>query len=175
MGSAAEMRAGDQDRTYSRRNRHRPGIDVESGRLVMPGQFSPQVTGVAVRDTSGSMGKSELGDAFAEIVGIGRRLGIRGRDFQVIDCDSAAYGAKRFDGAESIADTQGGGGTDMTAGIRAALQVRPKPAFVVVLTDGMTGWPLDPSPIRTIACLVGEHAEEMRSHVPDWIVTVVVD
>jgi hypothetical protein len=39
---------------------------------------------------------------------------------------------------------QGGGGTDMVAGIHAALDYTPAPDAIIVLTDGYTPFPKQP-------------------------------
>jgi hypothetical protein len=63
----------------------------------------------------------------------------------------------------------------MGAGIAAAVRLRPTPNAIVVVTDGYTGWPQQRPPIPTVVCLVGEGAAQMRSQVPEWATTVVVE
>jgi predicted metal-dependent peptidase len=59
----------------------------------------------------------------------------------------------------------GGGGTDMRVGIDRARAAPDPPNIIVVLTDGMTPWPDEPSRCRLIAGLVGERPPPP----PPWI------
>jgi predicted metal-dependent peptidase len=54
---------------------------------------------------------------------------------------------------------KGGGGTDMGAGIEAAMEERIKPDVLIVITDGMTSWPENPPKAKLICCMVNEEAE----------------
>ena len=78
-------------------------------------------------------------------------------------------------GKATLADVAGRGGTDMVEGIRVALELRPKPTAIVVVTDGGTPWPLERLSTPVVACLVGSYAERSADMVPDWITTIVVD
>ncbi|MGH3305853.1 MAG: VWA-like domain-containing protein [Streptosporangiaceae bacterium] len=62
---------------------------------------------------------------------------------RVLACDSAAGPAQRGQLSAQV-DLVGGGGTDMGTGIAAASVLRPRPAIIVVLTDGFTPWPDEP-------------------------------
>ena len=62
----------------------------------------------------------------------------------------------------------GGGGTDMSLGIAAAQELRPRVDVIIVLTDGWTGWPQSPAPVPVIAVLIGRERAELPS-TPDWI------
>ena len=42
---------------------------------------------------------------------------------------------------------EGGGGTDMGAGLDAAAALRPRPDLIIVLTDGFTPWRPAPPPV----------------------------
>ena len=67
--------------------------------------------------------------------------------------------------------TLGGGGTDLSQGILAAVQTRPSPDLLLVVTDGGTLWPESPPRrTRTIAVLVGEDPPS----TPDWLERIVV-
>ena len=59
----------------------------------------------------------------------------------------------------------GGGGTDMGAGLSAAVALRPRPAVTVVLTDGFTPWPGQaPKGTRVVVGLLGARAPD----APSW-------
>jgi predicted metal-dependent peptidase len=76
----------------------------------------------------------------------------------VVVCDEVAASPQHV---RTIAELQltGGGGTDMRVGIDAALQLRPCPQIVVVLTDGLTPWPVA-APVGTtlVAVVIGNDA-----------------
>lgn len=66
----------------------------------------------------------------------------------VIPCDAVAYEPIQvFTNSEYLqlaTQLRGGGGTDMIAGIEAALQQKVPPDAVIVLTDGFTPFPKRP-------------------------------
>ena len=70
----------------------------------------------------------------------------------VLACDAQVQAVRRVSSARQVA-LEGGGGTDMGAGIDAAVALRPRPQLVVVLTDGYTPWP--PAPPRRTKVVVG--------------------
>jgi predicted metal-dependent peptidase len=173
---AVAIRQGDFDATWSRRNRRRPSVELAPGRnVVVPGTFSPIPTLAVVRDTSGSMSETELEKVAIEVEGIAKQVGIRGRDLRVLDTDTEVAATRDYRGAASIQEVAGRGGTDMGAGIAAALKLRPSPNAIVVLTDGFTPWPQRRPGFPVVVCLVGDGAEPMREQVPKWATVVVVD
>ncbi|CAH1000500.1 hypothetical protein LEM8419_01653 [Neolewinella maritima] len=94
-----------------------------------------------VVDTSGSMQAAELQRALGEVAAV-----IRQFDYPVtiIPCDIQAYEPVRLLAAEhayQLTHLPGGSGTDMSAGISAALHLRPRPDVVLVLTDGVMDYP----------------------------------
>jgi len=183
---ALARHAGDTDTTYTRRNRRRHNVMLRSttsdgiatgtvSRIVYPGTYSPDPFIALVRDTSGSMGGAELGDAANEIEGIARQCGVRGRQLRVLDVDAAVHEVRDYSGADSIAEVTGRGGTDMVTGIEAALELKPRPDLVIVVSDGYTPWPVEQHRVPLVICLVGAAAEGVREHTPDWATTVVVE
>ncbi len=94
-----------------------------------------------VVDTSGSMEAAELQRALTEVAAVVRQF-----DYPVtiIPCDQQAYDpvtVVSVQQAFTLDYLPGGGGTDMAAGIRAALHLRPRPDSVLVVTDGHTAYP----------------------------------
>ena len=86
------------------------------------------------------------------------------RQLRVLACDAAAGPAQRVSSARQV-ELTGGGGTDMGAGIAAAVALRPRPAITVVLTDGFTPWPArPPKGTRVLIALLGDGAPE----APFW-------
>jgi len=162
---AAELRkavadtAGAVDYSYRRPSRRAAAV----GNVVLPALRRPVPEVAVVCDTSGSMSDDLLAASLAEVEGLLNALGLT-RSLRVLACDTAAGQARRVSSARQV-ELVGGGGTDMGAGITAAAALRPRPAIIVVLTDGYTPWP-DGAPrgSRVVVGLLGDEAPD----APDW-------
>ena len=162
--TAATLTAGAADYTYRRRSRRmRPG-----DRVVRPALCRPVVEVAVIVDTSGSVDDALLALALGEVTGIVRACGY-GR-VQVIGCDSVAGPAQRCTAARELT-LRGAGGTDMRAGVEAALALRPRPGVIVILTDGYTPWPANaPAGTRIVVGLLGGGT----AAPPQWARTVLI-
>jgi predicted metal-dependent peptidase len=157
--------AGCHDYAYSRPGRRR------IPRIVTPALRRPMVTVVAVVDTSGSMGQSELDAAMAEVKGVITAAGIGTQRLTVLACDAVVSATSRVRRVEEV-QLVGGGGTDMRVGIAAAEASRPRPDVIVVFTDGYTPWPDRPTCARLVVAIIG--FQSSTEHAPDWATTVRV-
>ena len=94
-----------------------------------------------VVDTSGSMSSTLLSRALNEVAAVLRTFQY---PVTIIPCDQEAYAPVKILASQEayrLESLPGGGGTDMTAGIHAALALKPAPDTVLVLTDGFTRYP----------------------------------
>ncbi|AKL69050.1 vWA domain-containing protein [Streptomyces sp. Mg1] len=164
---ATAWAAGAVDYTYRRPSRRTPAL---GGRVVLPSLRRPLPRVAIVIDTSGSMGEDDLAAALAEVTGVLREVGVGAHRVAVLACDADVHAVTRVTSAEQVT-LAGGGGTDMTVGISAALALPDRPNIVVVLTDGYTPWPAETPSCRLIAALIGAAAPEP----PGWVETVRVD
>ncbi|MFD4134424.1 VWA-like domain-containing protein [Streptomyces goshikiensis] len=164
---ATAWAAGAVDYTYRRPSRRTPAL---GGRVVLPSLRRPLPRVAIVIDTSGSMGEDDLAAALAEVTGVLREVGVGAHRVAVLACDADVHAVTRVTSAEQVT-LAGGGGTDMTVGIGAALALPDRPNIVVVLTDGYTPWPAETPSCRLIAALIGAAAPEP----PSWVETVRVD
>jgi predicted metal-dependent peptidase len=156
---AVADRAGAADYSYRRPSRRAAAV----GNVVLPALRHPVPDVAVVCDTSGSMTDELLAMTLAEVEGLLRSLGVS-RQLRVLACDAAAGPAQRVSSARKV-ELTGGGGTDMGAGIAAAVALRPRPAITVVLTDGFTPWPAQPPKgTRVLIALLGDRAPE----APAW-------
>jgi len=169
---AAELRravaqvAGAVDYSYRRPSRR----SAVAGDVVLPALRRPVPEVAVVCDTSGSMNDDLLAMVLAEVEGLLRALGLA-RQVRVLACDTAVAPAQRVTSARQV-QLIGGGGTDMGAGIAAAVALRPRPAVTVVLTDGYTPWPAQaPKGTRVVVGLLGAQAPD----APGWARAVRVD
>ena len=155
--------AGRRDYTYRRPSRRRaPGV-------VLPGMVGHAPPSVAVViDTSGSMQPHDLARALAETGDLVRRLGHTHTAVRVITCDAAANTVQTVRDVRQV-QLVGGGGTDMAAGIEAALALKPRPDLVVVITDGWTPWPDEPVGVPVVAVLT---QDDEPQDPPAWIRTI---
>jgi predicted metal-dependent peptidase len=157
--------AGRVDFTYRRPSRRASGIPD----VILPSLRQPLPQVVIVLDTSGSMGGDLLGQALGEVNGVLRGLGLARQSLRVICCDAEAYQVQRVIDAREVR-LAGGGGTDMGAGLAAAVALRPRPDLVIVLTDGHTPWPRQPARVRVVVGLL-----DPQGSVPDWATAVPID
>ena len=169
---AAELRravaqvAGAVDYSYRRPSRR----SAVAGDVVLPALRRPVPEVAVVCDTSGSMHEELLAMVLAEVDGLLRALGLA-RQVRVLACDTAVAPAQRVTSARQV-QLIGGGGTNMGAGIAAAVALRPRPAVTVVLTDGYTPWPAQaPKGTRVVVGLLGPQAPD----APRWARAVRVD
>jgi predicted metal-dependent peptidase len=161
---AAEV-AGRVDFTYRRPSRRASAIPD----VVLPSLRQPLPQVALVIDTSGSMSDAMLGRALGEVAGVLRSLGVARRNLRVIACDARAYQAQAVRDLGAIR-LEGGGGTDMAAGLDAAVALRPRPDLIIVLTDGYTPWrSAPPGGIRVVVGLM-----DRGGRTPDWAETVLV-
>lgn len=144
--------SGASDYSYRRPGR-RQG-QVGNGNIVLPSLRTPVPEVAVVVDTSGSMSDGLLGQALAEVAGVLKATGMR-QGISVLAVDTEAHVARRVFDARQV-HLAGGGGTDMGAGLAAAVNLRPRPQVVVILTDGYTPWPeTAPRGVKVIVGLLG--------------------
>ncbi|WP_433048930.1 vWA domain-containing protein [Dactylosporangium sp. CS-033363] len=152
--------SGAVDYTYARPGRRSAALRG----VVLPSLRQPLPRVAIVIDTSGSMADEQLSACLAEVTGVLRAVGIRGNRVTVLACDADVQAVTRVTKAEQVR-LGGGGGTDMRVGIERARRGPEPPNIVVVLTDGFTPWPGEPSGCRVIAGLIGPNPPAP----PPWI------
>lgn len=123
--------AGRRDYSYMRPSRRQDALASQGSTVILPAMRQPAPPRVAiVVDTSGSIGDEELRQYVGEVAGIVRAVGVS-QGVWVIACDAHAGPAQRLRSPGSVEslELEGGGGTDMSAGIEAALAIRPTPTW----------------------------------------------
>lgn len=160
---AVAWAGGAVDYTYRRPSRRSAALRG----VVLPSLRRPLPSVAIVIDTSGSMGDDDLAMALAEVTGVLREVGVGGNRVSVLACDADVHAASRVTSAQQVT-LAGGGGTDMRVGVERALALPERPGIVIVITDGYTPWPDEPSSARLIAALTSQGAAQP----PVWIETV---
>jgi hypothetical protein len=140
--------------------------------VVLPSLRAPNPQVVCIVDTSGSVGDRDLAHAFSQVYRVAQAVGV-GEGLTVMAVDAAVQRVKRLVGGSGLKDMGvGRGGTDMRVGIERAMQVRPRPHVIVVLTDGHTPWPnAAPAHTKVIVCLIGASV----GSAPSWARVVRVE
>ena len=163
-------------KTFSRASR-RQAIrvrmpDGSRGRkIILPGTFRPDPTIVVIRDTSGSVSDTELGEVGREITEIAQRCGVHEDRVFVLDVDAAVYRACALSETGVLHSASGGGGTDMRLGLAAVPELFDKdPELVIVATDGGTDWP-ETAPSFPVVALITSDGSDTS---PDWMPSVPV-
>nr|BFE66290.1 VWA-like domain-containing protein [Dactylosporangium thailandense] len=163
LRQAVVWASGAADYTYARPGRRSAALRG----VVLPSLRQPLPRVAIVIDTSGSMGDDQLASCLAEVTGVLRAVGIRGNRVTILACDADVQAVTRVTKAEQV-QLSGGGGTDMRVGIEHARRGPEPPNIIVVLTDGLTPWPAEPTGCRLIAGLIGPNPPD----TPPWIETI---
>jgi predicted metal-dependent peptidase len=142
----------------------------------MPALERPVPEVLVLCDTSGSMGEEELATVLAEVDGLLKGVGLARNRVRVMAVDAAVQTVQQVTSARQI-NLVGGGGTDMGAGLVAAARLRPRPSVVVILTDGMTPWPMEaPKGMQVVVGMIANRAQGGRPWAaPEWARVVPID
>jgi len=168
--------AGRRDYSYARPSRRQDAMRQQGLSIVLPAMRQPAPPRIAiVVDTSGSITDEDLRQYVGEVAGIVRSVGVS-QGVWVIACDAEAHQAQRLRSLSAVDNLRlkGGGGTDMGAGIEAALALRPRPHVVVVITDGDTPWPSE-RPRGLEHGFVVLSQEWRQKDVPEWMTSLVIE
>jgi predicted metal-dependent peptidase len=146
---------------------------------VLPGTRRPVPTVAVVVDTSASMSDEALRAVLGEVEGIARQVGATGQRLRVLAVDAAVHEVRSVARAAELV-LRGGGGTDLTPGLHAAVRGHPRPDVVVVCTDGFTPWPDEPpASARWIVVLVRDSRDGLTSRPapepPAWADAIPVE
>lgn len=169
IGSRIAEGAG-QRLDYSFQRPHRRSVIYRP--LYLPalrGTYQPRIA--CVIDTSGSIGESRLRQALTEVQSLLQTFQV---PVTVIPCDSQAYGTVRLTSLSQWPVLQehlrGGGGTDMRAGLEAALQLQPEPTLILIFTDGDTPYPEDLPRKSRVLWVIWKSASSMPPlpPMPPW-------
>jgi predicted metal-dependent peptidase len=140
----AVLRNALSPRGKTRRSYRKPGrrsYAYKGGKgPVFQGSFGTKADIAVVCDTSGSMSPESLSYIAKELQAAVRNPNLE--NVWAISVDARAAVPKKLTSKNQIAKALvGGGGTDMSAGIRMAATINPLPKVCLVITDGGTPWP----------------------------------
>ena len=160
LRTSVHHKTGAADYTWQRPSRRQQPQDP----VLRPALTRPVPSVTVVVDTSGSMSSDDLDRAITEIGAIIATV-VPGDSVRVLSVDTDIHTDHHIHNTNQIA-LEGGGGTDMAAGICAAAETSPD--AIVVITDGLTPWPpTRPTGARhVIAALTGDCDPHQ---IPDWI------
>lgn len=165
---AIAFKRGAKDYTLQRMSRR------SSGDVVLPSVHQPVPNVAAIIDTSGSMSSSQVEQCVAEIAAM-LKTAVSDNGMTVLAVDADVHATARVFKRSDI-NPIGGGGTDMRIGIVAAEKLRPTPDIIVVLTDGETPWPDNPTKARMIVCLLPHsYGGSYIDQTPSWAKTISID
>ncbi len=169
IGSRIAEGAG-QRLDYSFQRPHRRSVIYRP--LYLPalrGTYQPRIA--CVIDTSASIEEAQLRRALTEVRALLETFQV---PVTVIPCDSRAYRAIPLQAAARWSilreHLRGGGGTDMRAGLDAALKLRPEPTLILIFTDGHTPYPKDPPQKAKVLWVIWKSASTMPPlpPIPPW-------
>lgn len=142
---------------WSRRNRR-------YGSVYLPTRRSHQMGPIVfIPDTSGSMMGPDMEQICSEMSHCAMQT--QPENIRVVWTDAVVKGEQVFDNPADFEFAAlkpvGGGGTDMRCGLKHAEQYDPQVA--ILLTDGYTPWPAEPTPYPVICIMT------TSQKCPDWM------
>jgi len=144
---------GRYDRTYRRPHRRQACY----GEFIMSSFYQPRPRPGFLIDTSSSMQDTQLARAVAELGGLTRQLGYS-TEVVVACCDAVVHDVRKVFTTAQL-QLFGGGGTDMSAGLRQFTERQSAPIdLLVVVSDCHTAWPQEIPPFPVITIRVGDGA-----------------
>jgi predicted metal-dependent peptidase len=144
---------GRYDRTYRRPHRRQAAY----GEFIMSSFYQPRPRPGFLIDTSASMQDTQLARAVAELGGLTRQLGYS-TDVVVACCDVVVHDVRKVFTAAQL-QLYGGGGTDMSAGLRWFTEAKSGQIdLLVIVSDCQTAWPQETPPFPVITIRVGDGA-----------------
>ena len=144
---------GRYDRTYRQPHRRQAAY----GEFIMASFYQPRPRPGFLIDTSGSMDDTQLARAVSELGGLTRQLGY-GADVVVACCDAAVHTVRRAFTSTQV-ELYGGGGTDLSVGLRAFIDRKIAPIdLLVIVSDCRSPWPTEIPPFPVITIRVGDGA-----------------
>jgi predicted metal-dependent peptidase len=179
MRRCVARKAGYAMETFTRRNRRRMNETLRTtsgrtvGRVIAPGYIKPVPSIHFYRDVSASVGDHELGMVTTEVKAIARKLGIRGEDLMISDIDTQIHRTVRFEGAHTLNEVHGRGGTNMVKAIEHACELKNKPTVIVIASDLESGWP-DERPEVPVVILGVNASQHYIEQVPEWAHLVLI-
>lgn len=164
LGRALEHVKGHHDYTYAQPSRRQS----LGGTIVFPSLISYEPRIALVLDASGSMDGAPVQRACDEALSISA---LQGRA-ELLVADTQVNSHQTLTSSTRRVELAGFGGTDMGAGMLAALELSPRPDVIIVLTDAMTPWPAQKLPVPCIVAMIAEGDDSSQSHywnaIPAW-------
>ncbi len=162
------MRSGGQD--YSMR---RPSARSYMRGWPLPGLVGYDPELLFIVDSSGSMGKPQIGDSLRVMADVMDQCGIREAWFMEADAGVQRAPIKVTSRMLRSIQLNGRGGTDFTPAIEYAQKFKPRPGLVIYITDGAGKAPASPPrEFNVMWCVVPSE----WGHVPaNWGTVVVLD
>ncbi len=158
IGAASE----NGDHTYTRFSRR----SATSEDIRFPGRIHHVPEVAVIIDTSASMSDDDVSRALGEVQGILRSAAVAEDSVRVLTVDTRVAFSGRVVDARQVT-TMARGGTDLRVGIERAVDSRPRPDVIIVLTDGYTPWPdRRPRASSVIVGLVGSTLQGLGSSRP---------
>lgn len=145
---------GAVDYKYNGISRRQGGLGFGMGKPVLPKLRSPNPDVLVVVDASGSMGTEELKKAVIELKGIVQATGIP-ITFMTFDTEVHTF-EKIISWKKAAKTIKGGGGTNFNPIFKKVLEMKKKPAVIVLMTDGYSDYfpAVSPIPGIPVICLL---------------------